>query len=628
MSDTALFDDILHAESQGTLKTADNGPSHAPLFDDILQNEPQGRQNPSIRRPTYEPEPAPDSGMWSKAKRFGLGAAEPLIGAAQTVSHLMPFGGETMDAVTAAHAQRQARERKAAGIEEGGWDIPGILGNVAATAAPMARAVGWASKAPSFLGMAGRGAAAGAAGAAMDPIADTSEGYWGKKAENVALGTALGAGTGVLGETAARVALPVIDEKARWLAERGVRTTIGQTVGGWAKRGENAMESLPFVGDTIRGKREQAMHDAWRGMGKETAALVGETIPEDMPTEDILKHLGGMGADANAAAGQTPGGILGKKFDEAYNGVGLTPQGPSHIAGRKFSDIKAGINNEAKRVLTAPEFETFEKRIDESVQSVIDKVPRKKGSTVSLNQKQVQQMITDLKGLETEYYNDNTASARKLAKYFTKYRETIENTVDSHNPGFKAKLDAASEAWSNFTRMQKAAGTSAAIGHDNIPTMTQFASAIAHMDPSIRNRLTSTGRSPLQEWPEHGKAVLPSKVSDSGTPERGFWAGLLGAGATGTVPHVAIPALVGTAVGIPTLYSETGQNLARKYLLSRTAPQQWAARNIRAATPWGSLLTGREVGDQGEVPAYANGGEVRAGLNELTEQLRQQGVRF
>lgn len=626
------YDDLFSLPPPGAeTKTAaiDSGQTGG-VYDDLFKTAPDGGKTvPSIRRPGREPDPETDA--WSgKLGRFALGAMEPVVGASQTVAHILPWGGEGMDSVAEAFARKQAHARKAAGIEEGGWDIPGILGNVAATAYPMAKAVGWASQAPSYLGMMRRGATAGALGAASEPIRDTSQGYWGQKAENLALGAGTGAGLGVLGETAARVALPVIDEKARWLADRGVRTTIGQTIGGWAKRAEDVAQSLPFVGDTIRNKREQAMHDAWRGMGEETANLVGETIPKDMPTEDILKHLGGMGADANAAAGQTPGGILGQKFDEAYQNAALLPQGPSGVGTKNFSRYKAELKAGARRALTASEFESFEKKIDTTVDGVIRKAahPSRGGAGAPIAGKDLQQMITDLKGLETTYYNASSATERNIAPWFTKYREAIENSTNINYPGFKPKLHAASEAWSNFTRMQKAAGTSAAIGHENIPTMTQFASAVAHLDPSIRNRLTSTGRSPLQDWPEHGKAVLPAKVSDSGTPERGFWAGLGATAATGVIPHYAIPAIAGVGVGVPTLYSEPAQNLARRYLLSRTAPQQWAARNLRAATPWGGLYAGQDVSDQGEAPNYADGGAVGAGLSELTSQLRQQGVRL
>lgn len=602
MSDTSLFDDILQAEAAGKLtRTADAGPSNTPLFDDVLQNEARGLQNPSIRRPTEAaPQAAPEPGFWSsKTGRFALGAAEPVVGAAQLVSHAMPFGGETMDSATGAFKRFQEGNRRAAGIEEGGWDIPGIIGNLAVTGAPLARAASMASKAPSFLGMMGRGAAAGALGAASEPIADTSEGYWGEKIGKTALGAGLGAGLGVAGETAARVALPFIDEKARWLAERGVRTTVGQTIGGWAKRAEDAAQSLPFVGDAIRNKREQAMHDAWRGMGEETAQLVGETLPKDMPAADILKHLGGMGADANAAAGQTPGGILGQKFDEAYQTARLLPQGPSGVGSKKFSRYKGELKAGARRNLTKSEFESFEKKIDTHVDSVITKAahPTRGGAGAPITGKELQQMISDLKGLETEAYNAGSTTERNLAPWFTKYREAIENATDISSPGFKGKLNAASDAWSNFTRMQKAAGTSAAIGHENVPTMTQFASAVAHLDPSTRNRLTSTGRSPLQEWPEHGKAVLPAKVNDSGTPERGFWAGLGATAATGVIPQVAVPAILATGVGVPVAYTNAVQNAARRYLLSRTAPQQWAARGFREATPWAGLVGGRDAVD-------------------------------
>jgi hypothetical protein len=572
MSDTELFDDILHAESQGTLKTANNGPSHAPLFDDILQNETQGRTSPSIRRPTEEPAPEPGF-LSSKVGRFAQGVAEPVMGAAQMAAHLLPFEtpAKAVDRWNKARDETYQESRLAAGLKPGDLDYWAGAGNLAATAAPLARAARVVTQAPSFIGAVMRGAGMGGLGAALEPVKDTSQGYWGRKGENVALGTLLGGALGPVSETAARVALPVIDEKARWLADRGVRTTMGQTIGGWAKRAENVAESLPFVGETIRERRMQSIADAMKGQGEEVMGHVGQTIPANVEVGNPqIAHM----QEA-----------LGKEFNDTYRSATLTRD-------RQFLRERKNIFEALDRELTAPEADRVEKLAKSLFSEHFNKASRIRGANTPINGDELQHVITGMKERERSLVNSSIDADRTAGKFLGRFRELIEDTAGRQNPGFKDRLEKVSEAWWKFARMQAAAGQSTAIGHGGVYTPTGLGSATARLDPTLRNASTAAGKSPLQDWAEHGKSVLPAKVADSGSPERGFWMGL----ASGALPFHLLPAAI-AGVGIPSLYSETGQNLARRYLLSRSAPQQWAARGIREASPWASLTAGRNAAD-------------------------------
>lgn len=572
MSSTELFDDILNAPGNSSRTASLGSSSNTPLFDDILSGQPEGRTTPSIRRPTEEPTPEPGF-LSSKVGRFAQGVAEPVMGVAQMAAHMLPFEtpAKAVDRWNKARDETYQESRLAAGLKPGDLDYWAGAGNLAATAAPLARAAKVVTEAPTFIGAVMRGAGMGGLGAALEPVKDTSQGYWGRKGENVALGTLLGGALGPVSETAARVALPVIDESARWLADRGVRTTIGQTIGGKAMRAENVAESLPFVGDIIRERRAQSITDAMKGQGEEVMGDVGQKLPTGLE----------MGNPQIAHMGEA----LGKEFDDTYRSATLTRD-------KQFLKERKSIFEALDKELTAPEADRVEKLANTLISQHFNKASRTRGAGVPINGIELQHVITGLKERERSLANSTIDADRTAGKFLGRFRELIEDTAARQNEGFKERLENVSEAWWKFARMQAAAGQSTAIGHGGVYTPTGLGSAIARLDPTLRNASTAAGKSPLQDWAEHGKSVLPAKVADSGSPERGFWMGL----ASGALPFHLVPAAI-AGVGIPSLYSETGQDIARRYLLSRSAPQQWAARSIRAASPWTSLTAGRNAAD-------------------------------
>jgi hypothetical protein len=510
--------------------------------------------------------------MWSsKLGRFVLGAARPVVGTAQLASHLLPFGSETMDWASKALEEKDQRARLGAGIGPDDWNYAGGLGELATSTIPVARAARLVTAAPTYLGMLGRGAATGATAAAMEPVKDTREGYWGQKGENVALGTAAGAGLGLVGETAARVALPVIDENARWLADRGVRTTLGQTIGGWAKRAEDVAQNIPFVGQSVRDKRVQSIDDAMRGEGEEVMSHIGQKLPADLEVGNPqIAHM----QEA-----------LGKEFDDVYRSATLTRD-------KQFLNDRKVIFNDLDKELTKPEADKVEKLAKSLFSQHFNKASQMRGAGTPINGDELQHVITGFKERERSLANSSIDTDRTTGKFLGRFRSMIEDTAARQNPGFQEKLENVSEAWWKFARMQAAAGQSSTIGHGGVFTPTGLGSATARLDPTLRNASTAAGKSPLQDWAEHGKSVLPAVVNDSGSMERGVWMGLAG----GALPIHAAQAVVG-GIGIPALYTDAAQNLVRRYLLSRTAPQQWAARNIRAAAPWASSVAGRDVAD-------------------------------
>lgn len=163
------------------------------------------------------------------------GAADPVVGAVQLAANVLPDATGVPQAVNKRIAEQNAdyEAKRAAGGRDG-FDAARIVGNVASPAnlviaskvAPVAGA----------LARAGQGAAVGAAGGAMAPVEDTEDGFWGKKAGQVAIA----AGTGA-------ALAPAIGA----IGERVVRALkIGRNV--------NARPSVKEIDDSIT----QSLHDA------------------------------------------------------------------------------------------------------------------------------------------------------------------------------------------------------------------------------------------------------------------------------------------------------------------------------------------------------------------------------
>ena len=132
--------------------------------------------------------------------RLAMGAASPLIGAAQLGAHVGDTANEVMgttpvvspwiDAQLARYKSAQERGMKAAGTE--GYNWMGLLGSLAPTSL-MAKGIGTAlPQATSIGGRMGVGAVQGGAAAAAQPIENTEQGFWSPKVVQTAAGTLIG----------------------------------------------------------------------------------------------------------------------------------------------------------------------------------------------------------------------------------------------------------------------------------------------------------------------------------------------------------------------------------------------------------------------------------------------------
>ena len=214
----------------------------------------------------------------SAPKRFALGAASPILGAAQ-------LGAQAFGDKTGSETMRRLEEMKQRGMKafgQEGIDVAGIGG---AVMSPAFLAAGKAiAPAASTIGKIGQGAAVGAAAGASTPVTD--EDYWSSKGGQVLLGTLVGGAVPATIETGKGLAHGI-----RNISNMFTQKGAGKILSRYQSRviGE---ENIPKVIEKLKGAEEILPG------GKPTAAQALLNAPEGSP---IVAH--------QRITSTTPGGI-------------------------------------------------------------------------------------------------------------------------------------------------------------------------------------------------------------------------------------------------------------------------------------------------------------------------------
>jgi hypothetical protein len=162
-----------------------------------------------------------------------------------------------------------------------GPDVGRIGGNIAASA-PIAALMPGAGAA-GMLPRIASGAASGAVTGAAQPVEAPGDDYWAQKGKQTGIGAAGGAVAPVVTGAAARMISPNVNPNVRALMDVGVTPTPGQILGGTANRLEEAAQSIPFVGDAIKGARGRAIEDVNRAAINRALNPIGESLDRNTP---------------------------------------------------------------------------------------------------------------------------------------------------------------------------------------------------------------------------------------------------------------------------------------------------------------------------------------------------------
>ena len=460
----------------------------------------------------------------------------------------------TPDAVNASVAQREAtyqEGRRMAGASPDDTDWWRVGGQVAAT---LPAAV--ASPAGSTTLRAGAaGVAQGAALGAAQPVTDPNAEYWPQVGQNAALGAVTGGIGGAAGYGVGRLISGAqnVNPAVRELSDRGVAMTPGQIVGGYTRRIEDSAGSIPILGAQIRGGQRASIESFNRATANEVLSPLGQIVDSVAPVgRDLLDDVYTR---------------IGQAYDTALPRV--QPFGPDQ-------QFMADLSAASQRFLTPDSARQFNGFLRNNIMS------RAGGGRIDGD---TFKAIEEELGRAFRTYRASGAPAdREFASAALDVQRAFRDLLERANPAVAPQIQAANQAFARFTRMEGAAAAQGAT--EGVFTPAQLSGAVRRGDSTARHGGFARGDALMQDLSDAGRAVLPSTVPDSGTPERMMLAALLGGGAgmgASTAGLGLAPSLAAGAIGAGA-YSGPGQRAIQALLLGQRPAGVAAAGNALATT--------------------------------------------
>ena len=430
----------------------------------------------------------------------------------------LPAGG--VDQMVRDAEKTYQDNRKSSG--DTGIDGMRMLGNIAS---PANLAI--ASRVPAAVTLAGRvgiGAGFGGVSGALTPVADGD--FATEKAKQIASGAAVGGVLPAIGNAISRVVNPanLSNVKLQMLKNEGVSPTIGQTLGGWANRLEEAAQSVPILGDAIMAARSRAKDQFNNAAINRASSKVGESVD----------NIGANGVrDAGDAISHYYNQALGK-----VSGVPLDSQFSTSL-----SQLQGMANS-----LTPDMARKFKTVLNDMVLSRVSP----NGSILGQTYKTID---SDLGNIASRYGKSTQASEQELGDAVSQLKNLLNQQMRRTNPEVDAMLNKADEAWANLVRVEGAA--KAAKNAEGVFTPAQLNTAVQVADDSVRKRAVSRGTALMQDLADAGQSVLGNKYPDSGTARRLM---LGGAGLGAGLLNPAIPAALLGGAGLYTSPAQKALN--------------------------------------------------------------------
>jgi hypothetical protein len=423
-----------------------------------------------------------------------------------------------------------------------GMDWARIAGNVVSPAnLALAAKLPMAAKGAGMAAKTAIGALGGGLSALTAPVTEGE--FWNEKAKQVGTGALFGGATPAVMNGVSRVINPNAsnNEKLALLLKEGVKPTIGQTLGGWANRAEEAATSLPFIGDAIGAARNRAKEQFNQAAVNRATAPIGAKV-EGMGTQAVNEASNLIGDALNKAEKALVGFSIDKQAKTELDS--LKALASSGLEGRERNTVKKYFSDYlSKPALTA---ETY----------------------TELNSKL---------GADIARFKAGDAYQQKVGDALAEVKDILSNNAMRANPSAAEDLHKAREAYANLVRLEGA--SKGAKSTDGVFTPGQLLTAVQGADRSVRDRATSHGTALMQDLASAGQSVLGNKLPNSGTADRMIYGGgILGLGAGGMASLPATAALVGSGVAA---YTPLGQSLLRGAVSVRPENAQAIAQALR-----------------------------------------------
>jgi hypothetical protein len=323
------------------------------------------------------------------------------------------------------------------------------------------------------------------------------------------------------------------------LMKEGVVPTVGQILGGGYKRAEEALTSVPVLGDFIKNAQNRTMQDVNRVAFNRALTPIGEKLPE-----------GVMGREAVQ--------FVSDKLDDAYGK--LLPK-MTVFQDAPFADqitsLKNAVNTGAINLESKQFFNNWVKN------NVLNKF-QGQGAITGETLKGIQ---SDLRTKIDELSASTNNDERVISNALKETQDQLRQLVTRNNPDYATELKAIDTGYANFKRVEKAA--SALGAEEGVFSPAQLQNAVKTLDKSKDKGKFAKGEAYMQDLSESAKTALGNKVPDSGTPYRALVGAIAAAGGAGAAGFPSVATALGALAASPLLYSKAGQNALATLLTKR-----------------------------------------------------------
>jgi hypothetical protein len=348
----------------------------------------------------------------------------------------------------------------------------GVSGDVAMTYGPFGAVSGASSLIPSVAGRVGANVGGSAAlGAGWGALTSPED-----RAGGALAGGAGGAAGGLLGEVASGIFRPAAGSAARQLANEGVPLTVGQSVGGTARRIEDGLRA----GSSGVARRQGEAVEAW------SQNRVNQTLPDNAPP------VGGTGRDAIQEGADS----FNFAYDQAFGGMGrITPDQ------QLFTDLQAVVANYGPRLTQT------------DMTAMVEQLRRIGGefNAGSLDGRALKDVRRSYQALAQEAFDAGNA---RLGEAYEATADALTGMATRQFPDAARQVAAVDARYADFLRVQRAAGKPGATGGIFAPA--QLKQSARDLDKSVDKRAFARGNARMQPEAEVGEEVLGPTIPPVG----------------------------------------------------------------------------------------------------------------
>jgi hypothetical protein len=449
--------------------------------------------------------------------------------------------------------ERQARDAPLMGT----WG--GKLGNVAPK---MAAGMG-ATMLPGMQGIGGAMLSSAAVGLA-DPVGTNDSAL---KNALVSAGGGL-AGYG-LAKGTANVLAPQVPADAQRLTAAGIYMTPGQRLGGAAKRAEDAMTSLPVMGDVIKSAQRKSFEGFNAAVANRALAPIKGKLPEGVTGREAVAYVESS---------------LGKAYESALGRVKAVQ------ADGQFASELQNLRNMVRSSPMPPEVKgQFDAVITNQIAGKLQGQSAMTGQTFK-------QVESEIGRLAARYGADASADRQLLGDALQETQAAMRRWLErAAGPDVAADVKAANAGWAEFKRMQRASSFLGA--EDGVFSPANYQNAVKALDKSKDKGAFARGGALGQDLASDAVRLLGPKVPDSGTPFRTL--------VNEPLKGAASTLLMGLPVGAAYGFAPTRNALNLLMNAPRPALATKAAAELRLMAP-ATTAFGSNVGTNAFGPAIGN----------------------